>query len=79
MASRSFATCNSCFSSLDCPPHRLPALPPLQRVVFEGPKAERQWALKELNPQLTSDCTRYQYLVVKDFRRIQHERLSNLG
>ena len=38
---------------------------PLQRVVFEGPKAERQWTLKELNPQLPSDWTGYQYLVLE--------------
>lgn len=36
-----------------------------QTVVFDGPKAERRWPLKELNPQLPSDWTGYNYLVLE--------------
>lgn len=34
-------------------------------VVFDGPKAEQRWSLKELNPQLPSDWTGYNYLVLE--------------
>jgi hypothetical protein len=36
-----------------------------QRVVFEGEQSEHKWALKELNPELPSDWTGYDYLVLE--------------
>ncbi len=36
-----------------------------QRVVFEGEQSEHKWALRELNPQLPSDWTGYNYLVLE--------------
>ena len=36
-----------------------------QRVVFEGDQSEHKWVLKELNPQLPSDWTGYNYLVLE--------------
>ena len=37
--------------------------PPLiQRVVFEGATSEHRWSLKELNPDLPSDCEAYDCL-----------------
>ena len=36
-----------------------------QRVVFEGDQSEHKWALKELNPELPSDWTGYDYLVLE--------------
>ncbi len=36
-----------------------------QRVVFDGAQAEQKWALKELNPDLVSDWTGFNYLVLE--------------
>lgn len=36
-----------------------------QRVVFEGEQSEHKWALKQLNPQLPSDWSGYEYLVLE--------------
>ncbi|MBI1896468.1 MAG: hypothetical protein HYZ57_21120 [Acidobacteria bacterium] len=36
-----------------------------RRVVFEGPESEHKWTLKDLNPELPSDWTRYDYLVLE--------------
>jgi hypothetical protein len=36
-----------------------------QRVVFEGEQSEHKWTLHELNPQLPSDWTGYNYLVLE--------------
>lgn len=36
-----------------------------QRVTFEGTESEHKWALKELNPELPSDWTGYDYLVLE--------------
>jgi hypothetical protein len=36
-----------------------------QRVVFEGEQSEQKWVLKELNPELPSDWTGYNYLVLE--------------
>jgi len=36
-----------------------------QRVVFEGPESTHKWALKELNPDLPSDWTQYNFLVLE--------------
>jgi hypothetical protein len=35
------------------------------RVVFEGTSSEHKWALKELNPDLPSDWSSYEYLVME--------------
>lgn len=36
-----------------------------QRVVFDGPESERKWTLKELNPELPSDWSPYNFLVLE--------------
>jgi hypothetical protein len=36
-----------------------------QRVVFEGASSEHKWGLKELNPELPSDWSGYDYLVLE--------------
>jgi len=36
-----------------------------QSVVFDGPQAEQKWPLKDLNPQLPSDWSGYNYLVLE--------------
>ncbi len=36
-----------------------------QRVVFDGAESEHQWALKDLNPDLPSDWTGFNYLVLE--------------
>jgi len=36
-----------------------------RQVVFEGALSEHQWALKELNPDLSSDWSPYEYLVME--------------
>jgi len=36
-----------------------------QRVVFEGASSEQKWALKDLNAELPSDWTGYDYLVLE--------------
>jgi hypothetical protein len=36
-----------------------------QRVVFDGAESEHKWTLKELNPDLPSDWTPYDYLVLE--------------
>lgn len=36
-----------------------------QRVTFEGAESEHKWALKELNPDLPTDWTPYDYLVLE--------------
>ncbi len=36
-----------------------------QRVVFEGAESEQKWALRDLNPELPSDWTRFNYLVLE--------------
>jgi hypothetical protein len=36
-----------------------------QRVVFEGSESEHKWTLKELNPDLPSDWSGYEYLVLE--------------
>jgi hypothetical protein len=36
-----------------------------QSVVFEGTQSEHKWTLKELNPQLPSDWTGYNFLVIE--------------
>jgi hypothetical protein len=41
------------------------AVPATPRVVFEGANSEHKWALKELNPDLPSDWTGYNYLVLE--------------
>jgi hypothetical protein len=46
-----------------------------QRVVFEGAQSEHKWALKELNPQLPSDWTGYNYLVL-EMRATSPQRFS---
>ncbi len=43
----------------------LPASAAPQRVVFEGAEPEHKWALKELNPDLPSDWTGYDFLVLE--------------
>ena len=47
----------------------LPAVRPAsaasQRAVFEGPESEYKWALKDLNPDLPSDWTGYDFLVLE--------------
>lgn len=35
------------------------------RVVFDGPEAEHKWTLKELNPNLPSDWSPYNFLVLE--------------
>src|ERR1035437_3099250 len=35
-----------------------------QRVVFTGAQSEHKWTLKELNPDLPSDWSRYEYLAL---------------
>jgi len=35
------------------------------RVVFEGPLAEQKWALKEINPELPSDWSPFNFLVLE--------------
>jgi len=37
----------------------------VRRVVFEGALSEHKWALKELNPDLPSDWSAYEYLVLE--------------
>lgn len=44
-------------------PHAAGAAP--QRVVFDGAESERKWTLKELDPNLPSDWTGYDYLVLE--------------
>lgn len=41
------------------------ALAAPQRVVFEGAESDHKWTLKELNPELPSDWSGYQYLVLE--------------
>ena len=36
-----------------------------QRVVFDGPSSARKWTLRELNPELPSDWSGYNYLVLE--------------
>src|ERR1035437_2445967 len=45
----------------------------VQRVVFEGTLSEHKWALKDLNPDLPSDWSAYQYLVL-EFRHSSPQR-----
>jgi hypothetical protein len=42
-----------------------PASSAPQRVVFEGAESEHTWALKELNPELPSDWTGFNFLVLE--------------
>lgn len=37
----------------------------LKRVVFEGVTSNHQWPLNELNPELPSDWSSYEYLVLE--------------
>ena len=41
------------------------AAAPTQPVVFQGETAEHKWTLKELNPDLPSDWSGYNYLVLE--------------
>lgn len=43
----------------------LPLWPASQRVVFEGPESQQKWTLKDLNPELPSDWTPYNFLVIE--------------
>jgi hypothetical protein len=45
----------------------------VRRVVFEGARSEHKWALKELNPDLPSDWSAFQYLVL-EFRHSSPQR-----
>jgi hypothetical protein len=42
-----------------------PAAGPVRRVEFDGVKSEQKWALKDLNPDLPSDWSPYNYLVME--------------
>jgi hypothetical protein len=45
----------------------------VRRVVFEGTLSEHKWALKDLNPDLPSDWSSYNYLVL-EFRHSSPQR-----
>jgi hypothetical protein len=42
-----------------------PADAAVKRLVFDGVKSEQKWALKDLNPDLPSDWSSYEYLVLE--------------
>lgn len=44
-----------------------------RRVVFEGARSEHRWALKDLNPELPSDWSVFEYLVL-EFRHSSPQR-----
>jgi hypothetical protein len=45
----------------------------LRRVVFEGARSGHKWALKDLNPELPSDWSTFEYLVL-EFRHSSPQR-----
>ena len=45
----------------------------LRRVVFEGARSEHKWTLKDLNPELPSDWSAFEYLVL-EFRHSSPQR-----
>lgn len=47
----------------------------IQRVVFERSKLEQQWLLKQLNPELPSDWSPYEFLTL-EFRSSTAQRLE---
>jgi hypothetical protein len=64
-----------CFLSLCILAASFSASAASQSVVFDGPQAEQRWALKELNPQLPSDWSGYNYLVL-EMRASSPQRFS---
>lgn len=45
----------------------------IRRVVFEGARSEHKWTLKDLNPELPSDWSAFEYLVL-EFRHSSPQR-----
>ena len=52
------------------------ALAAPQRVLFEGAESEHKWTLRELNPELPSDWSGYDYLVLAG---VSHEAKGKVG
>ena len=77
MTHRNFLTTLALFTVLlsSAAPAAVPPDGSVRRLAFDGVKSEQKWALKDLNPQLPSDWSTYNYLVI-EMRTSSPQRFS---